>query len=182
MKARLRLFRAAILCVLCAAMSGCGGEESAADEATPAAEKPLSPRELAESRAAMLRSYRRFLDQPDQIIEAELGECRSAIVEELRRQHLNVMLSDNPGRTIRDMKRNAQEEIERLKNDPTAPGMDVVMERVNLCTFDRVLSKRRVQQASAFCEFQDGKYVQHGIGTLTEVPEGLAYTCDGYGL
>ena len=165
------------------ALFGCG--EDAPDSPSnnaDAAEKPLSAAELQKARATSRASYEAFIKSSDAAIESELGKCRSAVLDDLKRDHLNAMLSDNPGRTVSKMKRDAKNELKRFESDPTAPGLDVVMESVNFCTFDRPFSERLVQQGSAFCEFKDGKYSQHGIGELTEVPKGLAYTCDGYGL
>jgi len=167
------------LLVLCACSND--AEDSSFSQES-VAQKPLTPAELEQSRAASRRSYEAFLKASETAIAAELSKCRSAILDELKQQHLNAMLSDKPNRTIADMKREAKDDLKRLAADPSSPGLDVVMESVNFCTFDRDLSDRRVQQGSGFCEFKDGKYSQHGIGATTEVPKGLVYTCDGYGL
>jgi hypothetical protein len=176
--------RALLTALLAAiALGGCGSAEDAAEKNTAAtADRPLSAAELAKSRADSIQSYQAFVEQPDEVISAELGKCRADIEHELSKEHLNVMLADSPGRTIKKMKQDAKDEIARLNNDPSSPGMDVVMESANLCTFDRVFGERKVQQGSAFCEFRNGRYVDHGVGALNDLPNGLAYTCDGYGL
>lgn len=165
------------------ALYGCGEDpQDPSSNNGDVAEKALTPAELQQARLTSRASYEAFVKSSDAAIESELGKCRSAILDEVKRNHLNAMLSDKPGRTIKNMKRDAKDELKRLEADPTSLGLDVVMESVNFCTFDRPFSERLVQQGSAFCEFKDGKYSQYGIGPLTEVPKGLAYTCDGYGL
>jgi hypothetical protein len=171
-----------LVAILFIALCGCGDDPDAAASYENITAKPLTAAELGVARAASQRSYEAFLKSPDEAIETQLGACKSAILDELKRDHLNAMLADKPGRNVVQMKRDASEALKRLTADPSSPGLDVFMESVNFCTFDRLLNERLVQQGSAFCEFKDGKYIRHGIGSLAEVPKGLVYTCDGYGL